>query len=63
MAQTLENAWRGIARQLMARSAEHMRAQGMDIAAVGIGGDPARALYESLNYTALPGLSYLTLLD
>ena len=58
---------RGIARQLMARSAEHMRAQGMDIAAVGTGGDPghgpARALYEALGYTALPGVRYLTLLD
>lgn len=57
---------RGIARQLMARSAEHMRAQGMDIAAVGTGGDaghgPARALYESLGYTTLPGVRYLTLL-
>ena len=58
---------RGIARQLMERSAEHMRAQGMDIAAVGTGGDPghgpARALYETLNYTALPGVRYLRLLD
>ncbi|MFL6286838.1 MAG: GNAT family N-acetyltransferase [Actinomycetes bacterium] len=58
---------RGIARQLMARSAEHMRAQGMDIAAVGTGGDPghgpARALYESLGYTALPGVRYLRMLD
>ena len=58
---------RGIARQLMERSAEHMRAEGMDIAAVGTGGDsghgPARALYESLDYTALPGVRYLRLLD
>ena len=58
---------RGIARQLMTRSAEHMRAQGMDIAAVGTGGDPgpgpARALYESLGYTALPGVRYLRSLD
>jgi GNAT superfamily N-acetyltransferase len=57
---------RGIARQLMERSTEHMRAQGMDIAAVGTGGDaghgPARALYESLGYTALPGVRYLQLL-
>jgi GNAT superfamily N-acetyltransferase len=57
---------RGIARQLMDRSAEHMRAQGMDIAAVGTGGDaghgPARALYESLGYTTLPGVRYLRLL-
>jgi GNAT superfamily N-acetyltransferase len=58
---------RGIARQLMERSAEHMRARGMDIAAVGTGGDPghgpARALYQSLDYTALPGVRYLRLLD
>ena len=58
---------RGIARQLMDRSAEHMHAEGMDIAAVETGGDPghgpARALYETLNYTALPGVRYLMLLD
>jgi GNAT superfamily N-acetyltransferase len=58
---------RGIARQLMDRCAEHMRASGMDIAAVGTGGDsghaPARALYEALAYTALPGVRYLKLLD
>jgi len=39
----------------MERSVEHMRNHGMDIAAVGTGGDdghgPARALYESLGYT------------
>jgi hypothetical protein len=44
-----------------------MRAHGMDIVAVGTGGDPghapARALYESLGYTALPGVRYLSLLD
>ena len=58
---------RGIARLLMERSADHMRAQGMDIAAVATGGDaghaPARALYEALDYTALPGVRYLRLLD
>jgi len=57
---------RGIAGRLMDRSTEHMRAKGMDIAAVGTGGDPghgpARALYESLGYTALPGVRYLKLL-
>ena len=57
---------RGIARQLMDRSVDHMRARGMDIAAVGTGGDtghgPARALYEALGYTALPGVRYLKLL-
>ena len=50
----------------MERSAEHMRARGMNIAAFGTGGDPghgpARALYESLGYTALPGVRYLRLL-
>jgi GNAT superfamily N-acetyltransferase len=58
---------RGIARQLMDHSIEHMRTQGMDIAAVETGGDPghgpARALYQSLGYTALPVVRYLTLLD
>jgi len=58
---------RGIATQLMDRSAEHMREQGMDIAAVGTGGDrghaPARAMYESSGYTALPSVRYLKLLD
>jgi GNAT superfamily N-acetyltransferase len=57
---------RGIARQLMDRSVEHMRAQGMDIAAVGTGGDPghgpARAVYEALDFTALPAVRYLKLL-
>jgi GNAT superfamily N-acetyltransferase len=57
---------RGIARELMARCADHMRAEGMDIAAVVTGGDaghgPARGLYESLGYTALPGVRYLRLL-
>jgi GNAT superfamily N-acetyltransferase len=58
---------RGIARRLMERSTEHMRARGMDIAAVGTGGDaghgPARSLYQALGYTALPGVRYLRLLD
>jgi GNAT superfamily N-acetyltransferase len=58
---------RGIATQLMDRSVEHMRERGMDIAAVGTGGDPghapARAVYEALGYTALPGVRYLKLLD
>jgi GNAT superfamily N-acetyltransferase len=58
---------RGIAKQLMHESMEYMRAEGMDIAAVGTGGDsghaPARALYEALGYTALPGVRYLKLLD
>jgi GNAT superfamily N-acetyltransferase len=58
---------RGVARRLMERSVDHMRERGMDIAAVGTGGDPghapARALYEALGYTALPGVRYLKLLD
>ena len=51
----------------MDRSVDHMRERGMDIAALGTGGDPghapARALYEALGYTALPGVRYLKLLD
>jgi GNAT superfamily N-acetyltransferase len=58
---------RGIATQLMDRSIAHMRDQGMDIAAVGTGGDPghapARGVYEALRFTALPGLRYLKLLS
>lgn len=58
---------RGIARQLIAFSIDHMRASGMDIAAVGTGGDqghgPARAAYEAFGFTALPGVRYLMLLE
>ena len=58
---------RGIATQLMDRSIEHMRYRGMNIAAVGTGGDPghapARAVYETRGFTALPGVRYLKLLD
>ena len=58
---------RGIAARLMDRAVEHMRAEGMDIAAVETGGDaghgPARALYESLGYTELPVVRYLKQLD
>jgi GNAT superfamily N-acetyltransferase len=58
---------RGIATRLMERCVEHMRMEGMDIAALGTGADeghaPARRLYESLGYTALPGVRYLKLLD
>jgi GNAT superfamily N-acetyltransferase len=57
---------RGIARQLIDRSIEHMRGSGMDIAAVGTGGDPghapARATYEAHGFTPLPGVRYLKLL-
>jgi acetyltransferase (GNAT) family protein len=56
-----------VATQLMRHSAEHMRAEGMDIAAVGTGGDPghapARAMYAASGYTALPVVRYLKLLD
>ena len=58
---------RGIATQLMGRAVDHMRAHGMDIAALGTGGDvghaPARAMYEASGFTALPGVRYLKLID
>lgn len=58
---------RGIATQLMDRAARHMRDSGMDIAALGTGGDrghaPARTMYEASGYTPLPGVRYLKLLD
>jgi GNAT superfamily N-acetyltransferase len=58
---------RGIATRLMASAVDHMRAEGMDITALETGGDPghgpARALYEALGYTPLPGVRYLKLLD
>jgi GNAT superfamily N-acetyltransferase len=57
---------RGIATRLMDASIDHMRSRGMDIAAVGTGGDPghapARAAYEAYGFTALPGVRYLKLL-
>jgi GNAT superfamily N-acetyltransferase len=58
---------RGIATRLMDSSIEHMRACGMDIAAVGTGGDPghapARAAYEAYGFTLLPSARYLKLID
>jgi GNAT superfamily N-acetyltransferase len=58
---------RGIATRLMDRAIDHMRARGMDIAAIGTGGDPghapARAAYESFGFTPLPGVRYLKLID
>lgn len=58
---------RGLATRLMDHAIEHMRARGMDVAAVGTGGDPghapARALYEARGFTALPGVRYLKLLE
>ena len=58
---------RGIATRLMDHAVDHMVACGMDVAAVGTGGDPghapARALYEERGFTALPGVRYLKLLE
>ena len=58
---------RGIGTRLTHRSIEHMRAHGMDIAAVGTGGEPghapARALYETSGFTLLPSARYLKLID
>ena len=58
---------RGIASQLTGHALDHMRRCGMDIAAVGTGGDPghapARAAYEVLGFTLLPSARYLKLLD
>jgi GNAT superfamily N-acetyltransferase len=58
---------RGIATRLMDRSIDHMREHGMDIAAVGTGGDPghapARAAYEAYGFTLLPGARYLKLIE
>ena len=58
---------RGIAQQLMDRSLDYMRAEGMNIAAVETGADrghvPARALYEKLGFTELPVVRYLELLE
>ena len=58
---------RGIASRLTRHALDHMRQCGMDIAAVGTGGDPghapARAAYESLGFTLLPSARYLKLLD
>jgi GNAT superfamily N-acetyltransferase len=58
---------RGIASRLTEHALDHMRQCGMDIAAVGTGGDPghapARAAYEALGFTLLPSARYLKLLD
>ena len=58
---------RGIATRLTNHALDHMRRCGMDIAAVGTGGDPghapARATYEALGFTLLPSARYLKLLD
>jgi GNAT superfamily N-acetyltransferase len=58
---------RGVASQLTNRALEHMRRCGMDIAAVGTGGDeghaPARAAYEAFGFTLLPSARYLKLLE
>ena len=53
----------GIASRLTEHALDHMRRCGMDIAAVGTGGDPghapARATYEALGFTLLPSARYL----
>jgi GNAT superfamily N-acetyltransferase len=58
---------RGIATELMNRSADHLRDHGMDIALVETGGEPghtpARAMYEASGYVALPSVRYIKLLD
>jgi GNAT superfamily N-acetyltransferase len=58
---------RGIATRLTTHALDHMRRCGMDIAAVGTGGDPghapARAAYEAMGFTLLPSARYLKLLD
>jgi GNAT superfamily N-acetyltransferase len=58
---------RGIGSRLTNHALDHMRRSGMDIAALGTGGDPghapARAAYEALGFTPLPGVRYLKLLD
>ena len=57
---------RGIAGQLTRHVLDFMRRRGMDIAAVGTGGDPghapARAAYEALGFTLLPSARYFKLL-
>jgi ribosomal protein S18 acetylase RimI-like enzyme len=58
---------RGIGSRLTNHALDHMRRSGVDIAALGTGGDPghapARAAYEALGFTPLPGVRYLKLLD
>ena len=58
---------RGIATRLTTHALDHMHCCGMDIAAVGTGGDPghapARAAYEAMGFTLLPSARYLKLLD
>ena len=57
---------RGIGTRLTRHALDHMRQRGMDIAAIGTGGDPghapARAAYEALGFTPLPVVRYLKLL-
>ena len=58
---------RRIASRLTEHALDHMRRCGMDIAALGTGGDPghapARAAYEALGFTLLPSARYVKLLD
>jgi GNAT superfamily N-acetyltransferase len=57
---------RGIATRLMDHSIAFMREHGMDIAAVGTGGDPghapARALYDAQQFTPILAVRYLKLI-
>lgn len=57
----------GVASELTSFALDHMRRSGMDIAAVGTGGDPghapARALYVASGFTLLPSARYLKLLE
>jgi GNAT superfamily N-acetyltransferase len=57
----------GIASRLTEHALDHMRQSGMDVAAVGTGGDPghapARAAYEAFGFTLLPVARYIKLLD
>lgn len=57
---------RGIAREMIAFAAGHMKRNGMDIAVVETGGDPghapARRAYEAAGYTLLPIARYFQLL-
>lgn len=58
---------RGIGSELTGFALDHMRRSGMDIAAVGTGGDPGhapvRALYVESGFTLLPSARYLKLLE
>jgi len=52
----------GVAASLMDRAIAHIKAQGVDLAVVGTGGDPghapARGLYEKFDFSPLPLVRY-----